>query len=318
MEQNFKLMGRKKCIGLTIAICSSFFCSFNSLAAEIIVGNTDSPPALILKGEIVKGDAQRLFELSVANPKAMLLYLESEGGDVQEAMKIGSLVGELYLMPFIGEKCYSACTFIALAAPRRVFAGSFGLHRPYFAKSYFSSLTPSEAERRYTAMESETREFLSLHFVPTEVIDKIFKISSEDMWLLDATQAERIFGRYKPHFHEWLIAQCGPEAEWQKCPVDRQYEVHEQALYNMSTEVAADLRNGYRWVIRDLQVQEVVAALESGRQLDLSEFKSKYPEYRNSSDQQVLTILYERLGRGVVEYDAFVRRLVGDAHDSVN
>ena len=78
------------------------------------------------------------------------------GGDLEEAMQIGRLVNVAGISTFANSslpstkdgKCLSACFFIFVAGKERFLMteSTLGIHRPYFDRKNFGSLTAEEAE----------------------------------------------------------------------------------------------------------------------------------------------------------------------------
>jgi hypothetical protein len=79
-------------------------------------------PALLLKGEIERGDADRLSENLRSLPRwphgALVLILDGPGGNVGEALRISKLLDDYEAHTVIpkGAKCASACAFIVFIA----------------------------------------------------------------------------------------------------------------------------------------------------------------------------------------------------------
>jgi hypothetical protein len=182
---------------------------------------------IILRGEIVRGDYEKL--INVVNENGNIpenIFLNSRGGDVIEAMKIGRFARRALLVTGgirlendcqSGCYCYSACMLIYLACAARKpdFRVSYGIHRPHFDKSYFSGLSAGEAESKYKDMEKSVRKYLEEMNVPQLFIEKIFSIPSDRLEVLDFEQLIAISGN-SPAYQEWLLAKCGRLAddEW--------------------------------------------------------------------------------------------------------
>jgi hypothetical protein len=175
---------------------------------------------IILRGEIVRGDYEKLINVVKKNGNIPEnIFLSSRGGDVIEAMKIGRFAGRALLATGVirdendcqgGCYCYSACMFIHLACAGRKpdLRVSYGIHRPHFDKSYFSGLSAGEAELKYKEMEKSVRIYLEEMNVPQLFIEKIFSIPSDRLEALDAEQLIAISGN-SPAYQEWLLAKCG-------------------------------------------------------------------------------------------------------------
>ena len=113
-------------------------------------------------GDIIEGDFEsflRNFTKLEKPPTAF--YIESQGGNLIEAMKIGSFIKGSQIEVRTGDYCYSACVFIFAAASKRLALGELGLHRPYFDKKYFAELNAIEAKKKYEVRLCEPNYALS-------------------------------------------------------------------------------------------------------------------------------------------------------------
>src|SRR5882762_7562447 len=101
-------------------------------------GSTMNGEGLLLNGEIMPGDYEHLLEVIRNDPgrfwNSTGFILSSPGGDIQEAVRIASLVKGTYSLVTVGRTapCASSCFFIyAAAAQRWAGPGMLGIHRPY-------------------------------------------------------------------------------------------------------------------------------------------------------------------------------------------
>jgi hypothetical protein len=175
---------------------------------------------IIFHGEIVRGDYEKLINVVRKNGNIPeYIFINSKGGDVIEAMKIGRFVRRALLATGIqyfkedyqgGCYVYSAAMLIYLACVARKpdFNISFGIHRPRFDKSYFSGLSIGEAESKYKDMEKSVRQYLEEMNVSQSFIERMFSIPSNSLEMLDSKQLIAIAGM-SPAYDEWLLAKCG-------------------------------------------------------------------------------------------------------------
>lgn len=193
---------------------TSYSASFQLTEKKHVKKNLGIPAMIFMEGDIVSGDYKKLLNILTSHenidnfPIAKIVLKKSNGGNLREAMKIGSLINELYMTVLVLEDCYSACSFIALSAKQRGFIGNLGLHRPYFDQSLYSKLTPKEAENEYKKLHKEATLYLLKNYVSQEVIDKMFSYPSDDMWVVSSEESRDIFGTDQPAFQEWIKAQC--------------------------------------------------------------------------------------------------------------
>ncbi|PSJ52100.1 hypothetical protein C7I84_26840 [Mesorhizobium ephedrae] len=123
------------CSRFVIAILCAI--AWNSAAAAAEVKFVEIPDAVdfvIIKGEIVQGDSERFLD-AVGNREKVAVYLESPGGLLREALKIGA---EIRLRNYgtvvdAGDECFSACGLIWVSGARRYMSPKslIGFHAAY-------------------------------------------------------------------------------------------------------------------------------------------------------------------------------------------
>ncbi|MCG7972050.1 MAG: hypothetical protein JBO36_15480 [Candidatus Thiodiazotropha taylori] len=179
-----------------------------------------------LKGTIVKGDYDSLISLVKEHKKLPAwIKITSEGGSVTEAIKIGKFVREALIPVNAHDQCYSSCFYIWVSSvDRNVFSKDInyitdaisdienfkviGLHRPYFDKGYFSTLSMDEADIKYRELELGVRAFLKQMNVREKWIDEMMTHSSENILLVTRRKLDLEFGFTSHSFEEWIIAKC--------------------------------------------------------------------------------------------------------------
>ena len=137
--------------------------------------------ALIISGEIVKGDAKKvddlLAEIKRSNNVHTIrrLLIHSPGGLVGEAMEIGRLLRTNDFEVFIPQQlsCISACVLILAGGTTRTIVGKIGLHHPLFLRN------PGPGDN-VPALMSETknmiRDYLNSMGVNDKLADDMFSI----------------------------------------------------------------------------------------------------------------------------------------------
>jgi hypothetical protein len=125
---------------------------------------------LFIYGTITEQDAQALEALSPEFKQSSFpwLKIDSTGGFVEAAMKIGRLVRKYEGFTSIEKEqllynanCYSSCALIFIAGVRRSIVslgGQLGLHRPYLAS------TPEDrqaVEKQITLMLSNVKQYIA-------------------------------------------------------------------------------------------------------------------------------------------------------------
>lgn len=172
--------------------------------------------ALLLKGEIIPGDYERLVQFAVHNNIDLTneyFILSSLGGDISEALKIGRLLKNLYGTVWVGPntgKCASACFIIfASAVNRHSMAGLVGIHRPYVDQAELRSLPPKNAEALENQALLDAETYLHQLRVPTYLVDRMFQHASSEIYWLSNEDLVFELGTRAPWYEEFLIARCG-------------------------------------------------------------------------------------------------------------
>lgn len=193
-------------------------------------GNFSSTPEenqsnsyLLLSGEIQKGDAEKLAKILVlSHPFVTHLYLDSLGGDVEEALRIASLAKALHLTTVVasGGTCASACFFIFLAGDSRTALGAIdgrmkkssfgyiGLHRPHLKSDPAKKSGSKDAETRQHEVMKKTGTYLRDEDVPQRLIDLMMSRPSNDIYWMTQDDIDQL-GSFSPGYEELLISRCG-------------------------------------------------------------------------------------------------------------
>jgi len=162
----------------------------------------------LLSGVTVEGDIEPGDALALSNSvltlggNARTVFLESKGGDVEEAMKMGTLIRRLRLMTeaptkFEGHEvmspvllankdnniCASACFLVYAGGVKR--GGNFmALHRPFLDKEAANKISDADYEA-FEKKEMETvREYLKSMEVEQFFIDKMMENSSQEAYVV--------------------------------------------------------------------------------------------------------------------------------------
>ena len=156
-------------------------------------------PSVVMSGEIQRGDYERLqsfIRKDFDRFRSSVLVLTSPGGDLFEAIKIGNIVKASYSHVSVYESvgvCASACFLIYVASVSRgATLPSIGIHRPYFDPHYFSKLSIAQAEVRHKELTRKIREYLEEREVPQYLIEKMFSLSSDEVYWLTYDDLDRI------------------------------------------------------------------------------------------------------------------------------
>ena len=120
-----------------------------------------------------------------------LLFLNSNGGDIDAAMRVGEFIRQKKFHTGVISSCASACVLVFLGGVERwVFDGKIGLHRPY---SVNYSITESEAKQAYEDINHRIREYLNRMNIPEGLLNIMNTVPpTEIMWLTDKNNSNQL------------------------------------------------------------------------------------------------------------------------------
>ena len=189
-----------------------------------------------VEGEIVPGDAQKLLEFyrkygNMISP----VYLRSKGGDVAEAMKMGTIIRRLRLETSVpvwdtgraavdqikvdhqeNMVCASAC-FLAYAGGAIRFGNYLALHRPFLPREEARELSDAEYESAQKEMMPKVKAYLADMDIDQYWIDRMFSANSQEYYIPTWNEADNKVRRLMdmvPSLEEVVLSKCneGPDA----------------------------------------------------------------------------------------------------------
>lgn len=178
-----------------------------------------------MTGEIKKGDASRLTRVLTSDPirrgEDRFLLLESPGGDIEEAIRIGEVVKSAMLITTlvriadyeneengVRRRCVSACFLVFLAgAERKALWGELGVHRPYFDANIYKSKSPLEIAKAQEKIEEEVRRYSKSHGVTDLLLERMMAHSSRQVYWLTDREKNALEGE-QSWYQEIMIASC--------------------------------------------------------------------------------------------------------------
>jgi hypothetical protein len=196
-----------------------------------------------LRGNIEAGDYEKLQKL-IRNswPRLLLVDIESNGGSVYEALKIGRLLRKYLITTTVPKhRCYvakpglpplppgaswsplptdnlfadlvpppadscicaSACALIWFGGIERM--GTVGLHRPRTTDSDFANSPPDKAMALYRKVLSDIEGYLTEMETPRPVIDAMLATGSSEIHWINARNDHL---SRPPSYAEWEDAAC--------------------------------------------------------------------------------------------------------------
>ncbi|WP_341916816.1 hypothetical protein [Polaromonas sp. YR568] len=175
---------------------------------------------VLIRGTIEKGDYDRIIEF-VRHPDnygrfARMVYLDSSGGDVVEAIKIAHLLDKSYAATHVasGARCYSACFILWMSGvTRHVSSGAtLGVHRIHVQLKEGSI----DQQSAYVSQIARTVEnYMSGLGTPRAILDKMNATAPADLFVISprwlAEQRLLTAVSYRLGFIDAAQARCGPE-----------------------------------------------------------------------------------------------------------
>ena len=148
------------------------------------------PAKLTISKEIKAGDLKKVSAYisdkpSKGNLPSVIVYLNSVGGDVNEAMAIGMRLREFQTMTIVDSKasCVSSCVLILASGVQRSVSGKVGIHRPYIGND--KAITEVEQKANYLKIEKYVKDYLSYMNINTSLYDVMFRIPPEKVRFLN-------------------------------------------------------------------------------------------------------------------------------------
>ncbi|UJW85106.1 PAN domain-containing protein [Devosia sp. SL43] len=144
----------------------------------------DMQDVILLDGEIGINTPLEFRRAAAARPDAKVLVLGSPGGYVASALIVAGDVHSRGLSTAVpkGFGCYSSCAYIFFAGKERLAEGELGVHQ------MFGVDDPSGVQ----STVSDVIEALEQFDTPTEVVTRMFRTPSEEMYVFSASEIDTL------------------------------------------------------------------------------------------------------------------------------
>lgn len=111
--------------------------------------------------------------------------VDSEGGDVERAIRIGRMLRELNANIWVNSSCLSACVFILAGGVERYVSvfGAVGVHRPYFS-SLDRRSSPQDVVREMARIDGLITNFLREMNLPIGLLDTMKGVGPSEIRVL--------------------------------------------------------------------------------------------------------------------------------------
>jgi hypothetical protein len=152
----------------------------DTLGSELICAS------VLISGKLVDGDSARLDtylkrvdqSLQTSMPiRVGLVLLDSPGGSVSEAMRIGKIIRKRQIGTFVtgDSTCASSCVLVLAAGVKRAAAGKVLIHS-FYTPEFLGTGRFEDAERAYRAVQRTVEQYLDDMRVPRALLDEMRKV----------------------------------------------------------------------------------------------------------------------------------------------
>jgi hypothetical protein len=146
-----------------------------------------------ISGAITQKDSKEVTLIAnriITVKKLSVFHLDSNGGDVEAAIKIGRELRRLGATATVinDAQCFSACVFVLAGATERIVGGKVGIHRPYTGRTDIENYDAVQAEQR--RIGRLTKDYLEDMNISPLLYDAMVRVPPEKLRLLSSTELE--------------------------------------------------------------------------------------------------------------------------------
>lgn len=160
---------------------------------------------------------QRTALRSADNQGRVQAFLNSPGGEILAAMRIGELLRTNDAIVWINGECSSACVFVFAGGVQRnlIRESRIGLHRPFFEQKFFAGLSSQQAQRQYGELIATSKSYLRSMGITDALFEDMLRVPSQQIQFVGRQYAEqvRLIGS-DPAYEEWTraksVSELGP------------------------------------------------------------------------------------------------------------
>ncbi|WP_155496418.1 ATP-dependent Clp protease proteolytic subunit [Comamonas testosteroni] len=199
---------------------------------SLVLPSNDGKQIYVYKS-IEKGDAQIFQDILQNKDKnskiSLLVILDSSGGSIEEAFKIGRIIRkeELSTLIPLDGSCLSSCVFILAAGIHKTAAGKVGIHRPYFPIQ-----TNIDADSALKNIRKKTEDYLDEMNIPKSLADEMFSVNPHEIRYLKNSEKNkyRLDGEDIAHAENRTLRQL----KW--LGIDRNEYIRRERIYKTKEE----------------------------------------------------------------------------------
>jgi len=180
----------------------------------------------VVKGEIRSDDLKKIIS-TCPQAETKMIGIYSEGGDVQEAMKIGRWIRKNKMSVLVSGICYSSCVFLVAGGSSRLLFGEIGIHRPYFLAK------PTEGyDAAYKKILNASKSYFREMNVKEQLAEDMFSISPQNIKMLTESEMKdyRLDGKDMAFEEEQI------EKESKRFSITREEYIRRKSLFDAYTE----------------------------------------------------------------------------------
>jgi hypothetical protein len=173
-----------------------------SLAANIslrndgdnCIGSSPTITGTIERGDLIKfksllSSLKKKYGEKACSDGNTFVHINSEGGDVEEALLIGREIRKSSLGVIVHQysSCLSSCVFILAGGVNRLAFGKIGIHRPYFS-AVQSGKSSDDIRAMRNQVNKQIKSYLSYVDVPENLLDEMLAIPPEKIKMLSEVE----------------------------------------------------------------------------------------------------------------------------------
>ena len=189
------------------AVVMLLFATTLTAQADVRIKDEDDFSIYIeITSTITQHDADEFQDISAKyETKLLTVYLDSRGGDVSAAMKIGRLIRKYDGWTWINSKCYSSCALIFIAGVIRTTApyGELGLHRPYLAST---PANRESVEKQVPIMLSTIKNYINEMGITDNFYQQMVNTEPSKIVVYKNDDFTKLFPEHDPVFDEVVIS----------------------------------------------------------------------------------------------------------------
>ena len=179
---------------ILIMICVLFILP-NARADVVVTQDDEFALGVTIQGRITKSDLAALKDKTFGkNEKVNYFILNSDGGDLDSALKMGTYIRQSYGKNKLGQyvavpesnSCLSSCVFLLAAGAVRMVSGKVGIHRPYNGQD--ETTTEEGQKKNYKRIESTVKSYLHKMNINPSLYEEMINIAPSEIRILSTAE----------------------------------------------------------------------------------------------------------------------------------